>query len=314
MRRHCPSLVALQAFEAVATHGSLTRAAQSLHISQGAVSKQIKQLETFLTIELFQRQRYGLELTAAGQRYLQEIAPALSRIEAASLEAMAPPVKGGELRITCMPTLGAKWLIPKLPDFFQHWPEINLTFLPHRYGYDFSTPQVDASMRFGDGVWPDCQADYVVGRAIVPVAKPGVFSLPVASPEQLAALPLLQHVSAPHAWHDWMHAVAAHPKQLNTGPSFDQFSLLTEAAIAGLGVALIPACLIEEELRSGKLEQVYDMAILDRQGYYLCYPPDRAELPELQVFRAWLREQGLENQARMRLASMHHSPGLPAPE
>lgn len=306
MRRHCPSLVALQAFEAVASHGSLTRAAQSLHISQGAVSKQIKQLETFLGMSLFQRQRYGLELTAGGQRYLQEIAPALSRIEAATLEAIAPPTQGGILRITCMPTLGAKWLIPKLPDFIQRWPDVKLTFLPHRYGYDFSAPEVDASMRFGDGDWPDCEADYIVGRAIVPVARPGVFTLPVAGPEALTAMPLLQHVSAPHAWHDWMHAAGATSRPVNTGPSFDQFSLLTEAAIAGLGVALIPACLIEDELRSGKLEQVYDMSILERQGYYLCYPPDRARLPELMVFRAWLQEQGLENQTRMRLALKNH--------
>lgn len=306
MRRHCPSLVALQAFEAVASHGSLTRAAQSLHISQGAVSKQIKQLETFLNIVLFQRQRYGLVLTPAGQRYLQEISPALGRIEAATLAAMAPPSQGGILRITCMPTLGAKWLIPKLPDFMQRWPDVNLTFLPHRYGYDFSEPALDAAMRFGEGVWPDCQADYIVGRAIVPVAKPGVFSLPVAGPGVLAGMPLLQHVSAPHAWHDWMQAAGAQPMPVNTGPSFDQFSLLTEAAIAGLGVALIPACLIEDELRSGKLEQVYDVSILERQGYYLCYPSDRAQLPELMVFRAWLQEQGLENQARMRLALKDH--------
>lgn len=306
MRRHCPSLVALQAFEAVATHGSLTRAAQSLHISQGAVSKQIKQLETFLNTALFQRQRYGLVLTPIGQRYLQEIAPSLGRIEAATLEAMAPPTQGGVLRITCMPTLGAKWLIPKLPDFMRRWPEVTLSFMPHRYGYDFSEPELDAAMRFGEGVWPDCQADYIVGRAIVPVAKPGMFSLPIKSPDTLADMPLLQHVSAPHAWHDWMLAAGALPKTVNTGPSFDQFTLLTEAAIAGLGVALIPTCLIEDELRRGTLEQVYDMSILERQGYYLCYPPDRAQLPELTVFRAWLQEQGLENQARMRLALMNH--------
>lgn len=303
LRRHCPSLVALQAFEAVAAHGSLTRAAQSLHISQGAVSKQIKQLESFLNIALFERERYGLVLTPVGQRYLQEITPALNRIEAATLHAVAPPRRGGVLRITCMPTLGAKWLIPKLPEFMQRWPDIELMFLPHRYGYDFSSPELDAAIRFGDGVWPDCRVDYVVGRAIVPVAKPGLFSLPVASPDVLATLPLLQHVSAPHAWHDWMLAAGAHPDRVNKAPSFDQFSLLTEAAIAGLGVALIPACLIEDELRDGKLERVYDISILEQQGYYLCYPEDRTELPELVAFRTWLQEKSLAHQAKMKLSA-----------
>ncbi len=301
MRRHCPSLVALQAFEAVAAHGSLTRAAQSLHISQGAVSKQIKLLESFLNIVLFERERYGLVLTAVGQRYLREIAPALSRIEAATLEAAAPPRHGGVLRITCMPTLGAKWLIPQLPEFMRCWPNIELMFLPHRYGYDFSMPELDAAIRFGDGVWPDCRVDYVLGKAIVPVAKPGLFSLPVAGPDVLATMPLLQHVSAPHAWHDWMQAAGVHPERVNKAPCFDQFSLLTEAAIAGLGVALVPACLIEDELRDGKLERIYDISILEQQGFYLCYPEDRAELPELLAFRAWLREKGLAHQAKMRL-------------
>lgn len=290
MRRHCPSLVALQAFEAVAIHGSLTRAAVSLCISQGAVSKQIKQLEAFLTIDLFERVRYGLVLTPAGERYLQEITPALNRIEAATLKATSQPSHDGILRITCMPTLGARWLIPKLPDFMRRYPDIHLEFLPHRYGYDFSAPELDAAIRFGDGVWPDCRADYILGKAVVAVAKPGLLTLPVARPDELASMPLLQHISAPDAWHDWMQAAGAHPDHISTGPSFDQYSLLAEAAIAGLGVALIPACLVEEELRDGKLQRVYDVSILEQQGYYLCYPDDRAQMPELTAFRAWLQE------------------------
>lgn len=290
MRRHCPSLVALQAFEAVANHGSLTRAALSLCISQGAVSKQIKQLEAFLAIDLFERVRYGLVLTPAGERYLQEIAPALDRIEAATLNAVPRPSHDGILRITCMPTLGARWLIPKLPDFMRRYPDVHLEFLPHRYGYDFSAPELDAAIRFGDGVWPDCRADYILGKAVVPVAKPDLLALPVTNPEELAGMPLLQHVSAPHAWHDWMRAAGAHPEHMNKGPSFDQYSLLAEAAIAGLGVALIPACLVEEELHNGKLQRVYDVSILEQQGYYLCYPEDRAQMPELTAFREWLQE------------------------
>src|SRR5690554_968132 len=175
MRRFCPSIAELQAFEVAARQGSFTRAAQELCITQGAVSKQIKSLETFLGVTLFRRTRGGLVLTQAGHTYLHDIRFALNRIEAASLAVMAHQGRGGILQINCMPTLGAKWLIPRLPALRQTCPDLQLVFLPYRMDYDFDTPEVDASIRFGTGTWPDVACHYLTGRELVPVCSPDLF-------------------------------------------------------------------------------------------------------------------------------------------
>ena len=140
MRRFCPSLTDLQAFEVAARHSSFTRAAQELCVTQGAVSKQVKHLEAFVGVELFLRIRQGLVLTEAGRAYLAKIQAGLGQIEAATVELIAHQGRGGTLNLTCMPTFGARWLIPRLTAFMRQRPDIHVEFLPHRQGYDFSTP------------------------------------------------------------------------------------------------------------------------------------------------------------------------------
>lgn len=140
MRRFCPSLTDLQAFEVAARHSSFTRAAQELCVTQGAVSKQVKHLEEFVGVELFLRIRQGLVLTEAGRSYLTKIQAGLGQIEAATVELIAHQGQGGTLNLTCMPTFGARWLIPRLTAFMRLRPDIHVEFLPHRQGYDFRRP------------------------------------------------------------------------------------------------------------------------------------------------------------------------------
>jgi len=294
MRRLCPSLTELQAFEAAARHNSFTVAARELHVTQGAVSKQVRSLEAFLGVELFERVRQRLMLTEAGKRYLERIRPSLNEIEAASVELIARKGRGGILHIASMPTLGAKWLIPRLPQFFARHPEVTLEFVPHAQGYDFSQPDLDAAIRFGDGVWPGSLADYMTGREVLPVCKPGLLVHEpdgvVKSPAGLLRYPLLHHTTVPEAWPDWLSELGVSTRQAWSGARFDQFSLLTQAAVSGLGIALIPRCLIEEELATGTLVVAHTARVLARKGYYLCYPEQKAHLPALQTFRAWLME------------------------
>lgn len=288
MRRLCPSLTDLQAFEAAARHGSFTHAARELHVTQGAVSKQVKQLETFLGAALFSRIRQGLVLTEAGRSYLKKIEKGLDLIEGASLEIMAHKGQGGTLSLTSMPTFGARWLIPRLAAFMRERPDIRVEFLPHRHGYDFSIPELDGAVRFGDGVWPGSCADYLVGREVVTVCHPDLIATPTTDPMQLLRYPLLHHTTAPNAWSEWFAQANCDTRRAWEGSRFDQYSLLSEAAAAGFGVALIPRCLVEEELREGKLVIAIDLPIEARQGYYLCYPEYKANLPSLQALRAWL--------------------------
>lgn len=288
MRRFCPSITDLQAFEVVARQGSFTRAAQELCITQGAVSKQIKQLETFLGVNLFIRARHGLVLTQAGHSYLNDIRASLNRIEAASLAVMSHRGRGGTLNITCMPTFGAKWLIPRLPALRQTCPELQLGFLPYRMGYDFDSPEVDAAIRFGSGAWPDSQADYIMGKDVVPVCSPRLFEKPVNAPADLLTKPLLHHTSAQRQWPEWFKDAGFDSPRSRDGARYDQYTLLAQAAIAGLGVAMIPRCVVEDELAEGKLVVPLDLPITARDGYYLCYPDHKGNLPALQMFRQWL--------------------------
>ncbi|MFC4276778.1 LysR substrate-binding domain-containing protein [Achromobacter aloeverae] len=298
MRRLCPSLTDLQAFEMAARHGSFTRAAQELSVTQGAVSKQVKQLEQFVGVELFLRLRHGLVLTEAGRAYLAKIQIGLGQIEAATLELISHQGQGGTLHLTSMPTFGARWLIPRLSGFMRLRPDIHVEFLPHRKGYDFSTPELDAAVRFGEGVWPGSGADYIVGRGVVPVGSPKLFPRPCKTPEELLKHPLMHHTSALEGWTDWFTQAGCDTRRTREGARFDQYSLLSQAAAAGFGIALIPRCLIEDELRDGKLAPVIDLQIRARQGYYLCYPETKSHLPTLQAFRQWLMEASLAAEPR----------------
>lgn len=187
MRRFCPSLTDLQAFEVAARHSSFTRAAQELCVTQGAVSKQVKHLEEFVGVELFLRIRQGLVLTEAGRGYLTKVQAGLGQIEAATVELIAHQGQGGTLNLTCMPTFGARWLIPRLTAFMRLRPDIHVEFLPHRQGYDFSSPELDAAVRFGEGIWPGSGADYIVGREILPVCSPRLIPGGCSVPADLLA-------------------------------------------------------------------------------------------------------------------------------
>lgn len=268
-------------------------------MTQGAVSKQIKNLETFLGVNLFLRTRSGLVLTQAGRTYLNDIRAGLNRIEAATLALKSHRGQGGTLNITTMPTFGAKWLIPRLPDLRKRYPELQLVFMPYRMGYDFDSPEVEASIRFGTGSWSDGRCDYISGRDVVPACAPGLFHAPIRKAADLLAKPLLHHTSALHQWPAWFRDAGHETPRSHDGARYDQYTLLTQAAIAGFGVALIPRCLIEEELAEGKLVLPLDLPITARDGYYLCYPEHKSELPALQVFRQWLLETAQRPPARL---------------
>lgn len=203
MRRFCPSLTDLQAFEVAARHNSFTRAAQELCVTQGAVSKQVKHLEEFVGVELFLWIRQGLVLTEAGRSYLKKIRAGLGQIEAATLELIAHQGRGGTLHLTAMPTFGARWLIPRLAAFRRLRPDIHVEFPPHRQGYDFSTPELDAAVRFGEGIWPGSGADYIVGRDVVPVCSERLVPGGCQDAADLLAYPLLHHTSAMEGWREW---------------------------------------------------------------------------------------------------------------
>ncbi len=288
-RTHTPSLAALQAFEAAARLESFTRAAEELHLTQGAVSRQVAGLEAALGLQLFERIRQRIVPTEAGRAYAAEIRDILSRLQTATLSTMAMKNVGGTLSLALLPTFGTRWLIPRLPDFFARHPEIAIDFSTRIVPFDFAREPFDAAIHFGDPTWPGTEAHRLMGEMIVPVTSPAFLAREgIAAPEDLVRVPLLRQATRPQGWAEWFEAQGLDPETARPGPRFEQFAMVAQAAVAGLGVAVVPRFLIEDELKSGQLVIPFDRPVESRQSYWLVYPTAQGERPALRIFRDWL--------------------------
>lgn len=286
-RRLLPPTPALRAFVTTARLGSVSSAARALHLTQGAVSKQVRELEAWLGTRLFDRVRQRLVLTPAGARYEATVRPLLAALEEASLELISHQHGGGLLHLSTLPTFGSKWLIPRLPDFQRRHPQVTIQFVPYVQGYDFSRADLDAAIRYGEGAWPGAQCDYLVGRETVVIAPPAA-ARALRKPAQLGRQVLLHHTSLPEAWAVWFEAHGVADARVHAGPRLDQYQSLIRAVAAGLGVALVPLCLVEDDIASGVVHAPWrGEPYLAESGYYLCYPEAKRSLGPVTAFREW---------------------------
>jgi LysR family glycine cleavage system transcriptional activator len=292
MKRLQPPLHLLKAFTSTARFGSVSRASEVLHLTQSAVSKQIIELEQITGVPLFERVRQRLSLTPAGMRYDAALRPILAQLEAATLELITSGDGGGALHLSTLPTFGAKWLIPRLPQFQRAHPHIALHFVPYPQGYDFQRADLDCSILFGNGHWPGAKAEYITGREVVLIAPPTPAGTPATlalrKPQDIAGFTLLQHVSVPHAWTHWCQAHGVNGINALAGPQLDQFHSLIRAVMAGMGLALVPHCLVKDDIAAGLVSAPLNDGYQDEMGYYLCYPESRSHREPLHSFREWL--------------------------
>ncbi len=295
MRSLHPPIHLLQAFATTVRFGSISRAAEALHLTQSAVSKQVQELERWTGVPLFERIRKRLSLTPAGQRYESAVRPLLAQLEAATLDLITSGDGGGALHVSTLPTFGAKWLIPRLPKFQRQHPQIALHFVPYLHGYDFHRADLDCSILFGDGHWPGARADYLTGRKVMLIAPPAPKGKPLLRKAQdITKFPLLQHTSVTQAWAHWCEAHAVVDVNPYAGPQLDQFHSLIRAVAAGMGLALVPECLAREDVAAGIVSAPLQDGYVDDLGYWLCYPESRSNLTPLIHFRNWLLvENGL---------------------
>ncbi|VAV86847.1 Transcriptional regulator, LysR family [hydrothermal vent metagenome] len=288
-RRLIPSTSMLMAFEAAARCGSFTAAAQELNLTQGAISRQVSALETQLGLTLFHRIKKAIHLTEAGKIYAQEIGDALKKIRHASLNAMGEQ-QGGILNLAILPTFGMRWLMPRFPDFLKHNPQITVNFTSKLSPFDFNEQPLHAAIHFGRPDWPETDAVFLMAEETIPVAAPTLIQRPVEKPEELASLPLLNLETRPHAWTRWFEQNDVVPSK-GGGMIFEQFALVTQAAIAGLGAALLPRFLIEGELMRGELVTLFDLPVKSDEGYYLITPKHRTAYAPANALKEWLLEQ-----------------------
>jgi LysR family transcriptional regulator, glycine cleavage system transcriptional activator len=289
-RRLLPSLTALQFFDAAARHLSFTRAAAELCVTQSAISRQIRQLEDFIGQQLFHRSTNRLILTSTGAEYATAVRLVLDQAEAATLQLMAYDGKGAQLTLALLPTFGSRWLVPRIGEFVALHPSLQLNIKTYIEPFEFETSDVDAAIHFGSDAWVGAVCHRLMGEVAVPVCAPSLLGgrQPLSDPRAVVNFPLLQHTTRPLAWLEWCSQVGAPATNALGGARFDHFYMMIQAAIAGLGVALLPRFLVHDELTSGRLVVAADHELKTASAYWLVYPEKKAQLPAVGQFRDWL--------------------------
>lgn len=295
-----PDLTTLQAFDAAARYGSFTQAATELNLTQSAVSRQVKELETRLGLQLFDRVRQRVILSEQGRRFLPDARRLLLQAEEMTIRAMSTRDLAGSLRVATLPTFAGRWLIPRLPDFLVRNPETQVTLFSRSTVFDFEAEPFDLAIHYGQPVWPHARCTFLCREEVVPVVSPdGLAKFEAKMPEgtteafdALAGFPLLHLETRPKLWAEWFaHAGRERRLAALAGHRFDQFGMIIEAAMAGIGVGLVPRYLIEHELVGGRLVVVIDLPMQTEQAYYIVTPEGKGATPLPDKFQDWLLGQ-----------------------
>jgi LysR family transcriptional regulator, regulator of gene expression of beta-lactamase len=275
-------LNALRAFEASARHLSFTRAAEELHVTQAAVSHQVKALEARLGVKLFRRLPRSLLLTEEGQILLPELRDAFDRI-AAALERVKETSGRGPIAVSLVATFALSWLVPRLPRFHAAHPDIELRLTTHNNRpVDFARDPVDMAVRYGYGV---PHAEKLFDYRLTPLCSPRIAGR-LKEPCDLEGLPLLC-TGDRGDWPLWLRAAGLPP--LPTGGTiFDSTRVMIEAAMEGVGVAIGSPYLFAGEIAQGDLVQPFALTVPNGRAYWLLLREGRAAAPPIQAFRDWL--------------------------
>lgn len=290
-RRLIPSLSQLTAFEAVMRTGSTAAASRDLDLSQGAISRLVQNLETQLGQRLFVRERQRLVPTAAAQSYGRDVTRALDLIARASMELSANP-EGGTLSLAILPAFSTHWLAPRMAGFLAQHPDVTINLATRMKKFNFAAEGFDAAIHFGQADWRGAGHLPLFREVLIPCAAPSLLARhPVQTPADVRGLPLLQIETRPGAWNDWCAALGV-TGALPGGMLFDQFAAMGQAAIHGLGAALLPAFHAAPDLAAGRLVELPGGRLDGSGQYFLVWPEARADYPPLMAFRAWIEAQG----------------------
>ncbi|MGE8436121.1 MAG: LysR family transcriptional regulator [Pseudomonas palmensis] len=291
-KRLVPSMAALQCFEAAARHLSFTRAAQELHLTQSAVSKQVAQLEDMLRHHLFLRIRRRLQLTPAGALYLAEVNKILTQVDMSSRYILSYGQQTEVLKVATQPSFGVRWLIPHLKGFGKRYPNIHLDICNEMEPFALLQNTADVVFFYGQGTWPGATCIELFGDEVVPVCAPELLQgHTLTEAGELSERVLLQSTSRPEAWHEWFLEQGLHSANSYHGPRFDTFYMCVGAALSGCGVALVPRYLVEQELAEGKLVIPWPYAMRSSGAYFVAFAEHAAEVPKVRSLVEWIREQ-----------------------
>ncbi|PJC99653.1 LysR family transcriptional regulator [Janthinobacterium sp. BJB1] len=280
------ALGSLRFFEAAARLGSFVQAADELHVTHGAVSRQIRLLEASLGTALFERRNRGVFLTAPGAQLRDAVQQAFERLDAA-LDAVRQPARPAPLVVSCEPTIAMKWLIPRLGDFYQRHPGVPLHLYAAGGPVAFQRDAVDVALRRNDFAWDGgLHVEKVCDEWIAPVCAPALLR---QGRLELSAQRLLHTASRPAAWAHW-RAAGTDDGSSSDSQTYEHFYLSLQAACAGLGVAIGSIFMVREEIDSGRLVAPLGFR-RDGSGYVLLSPLPFDGDARRTTLLHWLREQ-----------------------
>lgn len=290
-----PPLNALKCLEAAARSQSFSKAAEELHVTQSAVSHQIRQLEGWFGQPLFDRKGRQTVPTPKGDELARALSEAFSIMEVACKRLINSDA-GPALTIASLPSMATIWLIPRLSRFFALHPEISVKVVYAFADQPLDFDDIDIGILWGTGDWDGCRTTPLLEGATVAVCNAGFLEKegPFSAPQNLLGKPLL-HDTNRLGWQAWMRNAGMKHAGPSPGPTFQDFNLLRAAALAGQGVALCPRSLIGDDLASGRLIQLFDTTIQEDHAYSIVEPADQQHrhAAAIATFKAWLlREAG----------------------
>jgi LysR family transcriptional regulator, glycine cleavage system transcriptional activator len=296
MPRKLPPLNALRAFEAAARHLSFTKAAEELHVTQAAISHQVKALEQHLGLALFRRLNRRLVLTESGQLYLPVLRDAFDAI-AVGTGRLGQDGDGGALHVSVLPSFAAKWLLPRMSRFRDRHPDIDVMVSANNKLIDFADDTFEMAIRYGQGHYPGLRTDRLLDDSVFPVCSPKLLdgACPLRAPADLKHHTLLHdevsRLDESPDWRSWLQAAGVDGVDWRRGPGFSDSSMVIEAAAAGQGVALGHRWLAAADLESGRVVVPFGPVIPSKFAYYLVSPEALAERRRVRLFREWLLDE-----------------------
>lgn len=264
----------------------MTGAAEQLHLTHGAVSHQLRQLQDYLEVGLFEPAGRGIKLTTAGAAYAAEIARALAQIDKAT-DKLAAARDYRRLRVSAMPSFAARWLLPRLGHFISAHRDIDVEVQSSLRLADIKGGEADVALRYGRGRYPGLASALLMKDWHYPVCSPGFAERhALTRPEQLIGLPLLHSDNEP--WQPWLRAAGVDVDEPQHGAVFDDSSLMLMAAVAGQGVALARHTLAIDDLAGARLLRPFAVSVATPYAYYFVCRLAEEELGAVAAFRQWL--------------------------
>ena len=275
-----PPLNTLRAFDAAVRHGNLSRAAEALHVTHGAVSKQIAALEAWLGTPVFERTARGLIPTEAGSA----LADGVRRVRRG-----AGP---STLTISVLPSFAAHWLIHRLPRFLDRHPEIDVRFFTTRRVVDLTREDVDLAIRYGRGDWPGVHAEKFLEESLTPVYAPAFLDRhPGREPMELLRHAIHSHHNDDVNWRRWREAAGLPAEEIPATSEYDDTAVAMQAVLGGQGIMLGRSALIRDDLAAGRLVRVSEIDIPGTEANYMvCLERNRSRAA-VRAFRDWLVEE-----------------------